>query len=120
MILNAYMTVAVKCVPPGDKPSVLEKANCEIYLNKELVILDNLKVIVGLGKIAFDAVLKNIKKYPILMKDFPFRHGARYLLPNKIALYASFHPSPRNVNTGKLSQKMLTELFLDVIKEIST
>ena len=48
------------------------------------------------------------------MKDFPFRHGARYLLPNKIALYASFHPSPRNVNTGKLNQKMLTELFLDV------
>ena len=62
LILNAYMTVAVKCVPPGDKPSVLEKANCEIYLNNELVILDSLKVIVGLGKIAFDAVLKNIKK----------------------------------------------------------
>ena len=54
------------------------------------------------------------------MKDFPFRHGARYLLPNKIVLYASFHPSPRNVNTGKLSQKMLTNLFLNVKKEIST
>ena len=48
--------------PPGDKPSVSEKANCEIYLNKELVILNSLKVIVGLGKIAFDAVLKNGKK----------------------------------------------------------
>ena len=121
LILNAYMTVAVKCVPPGDKPSALEKANCEVYLNKEFVILDGLKVIVGLGKIAFDAVLKNIKKkYPILMKDFPFKHGARYLLPNKIALYASFHPSPRNVNTGKLSKKMLTDLFLNVKKEIST
>ena len=120
MTLNAYMTVAVKCVPPGDKPLALEKANCEIYLNKEFDILDKLKVIVCLGKIAFDAVLKNVKKkYPILMKDFPFKHGARYLLPNKIALYASFHPSPRNVNTGKLSQKMLTTLFLNVKKEVS-
>ena len=54
------------------------------------------------------------------MKDFPFRHGARYLLPNKITLYASFHPSPRNVNTGKLNQEMLTNLFLNVKKEIST
>ena len=58
--------------PQETNHPVLEKANCETYLNKELVILNSLKVIVGLGKIAFDAVLKNKKKIPILMKDFPF------------------------------------------------
>ena len=108
----------MKCVPPGDKPSALERANCENYLNEEFTIMKNLKVIVCLGKIAFDSVLKNIKKkYSILMKDFPFQHGARYTLPNRMILYASFHPSPRNVNTGKLSQKMLTDLFFAVKRE---
>tara|TARA_B100000989_G_scaffold297270_1_gene282556 strand:- start:440 stop:1111 length:672 start_codon:yes stop_codon:yes gene_type:complete len=114
--LDGYITAAVKCVPPGDKPTSQEKENCEMFLNKEFEILKNIKVVLGLGKIGFDSCLKNIrKKYPIKMKDYKFGHGVRYEMPNKLILFGSFHPSPRNVNTGKLNFDMMVE-FLEKIK----
>ena len=119
LILKGYITAAVKCVPPGDKPLAEEKDNCEIFLSQEFELLKNLKIVLGLGKIGFDACLKFVKKkYPIKMKDYKFFHGARYELPNGIILYGSFHPSPRNVNTGKLNFEMMTAFLSSVKKEI--
>ena len=118
--LKGYMTVAVKCVPPGDKPTPDEKINCEPFLAQEFKIMPHLKVIVGLGKIGFDSCLKFIKKsYPIKIKDFKFGHGVRYELPNGLILFGSFHPSPRNVNTGKLTFEMMVKFFETLKKDIS-
>ncbi len=114
--LDGYITAAVKCVPPGDKPTAAEKENCEIFLNKEFEMLKNIKVVLGLGKIGFDSCVKYIKKkYPIKMKDYKFGHGVRYEMPNKLVLFGAFHPSPRNVNTGRLNFEMMVE-FLKRIK----
>ena len=114
--LDGFITTAVKCVPPGDKPTPKEKENCEVFLNKEFEMLKNIKVILGLGKIGFDSYLKYVrKKYPIKMKDYKFGHGVRYEMPNKLILFGAFHPSPRNVNTGRLNFEMMVE-FLKKIK----
>jgi uracil-DNA glycosylase family 4 len=118
--LKGYMTVAVKCVPPADKPAAEEKTNCESFLAQEFEIMSNLKVVVGLGKIGFDSCLKFIRKtHPIKMKDFKFGHGVRYELPNGLILFGSFHPSPRNVNTRKLTFKMMVQFFETLKKDIS-
>ena len=115
--LNGYITAAVKCVPPGDKPTAEEKENCEKFLDEEFKILKNIKIVLGLGKIGFDSCLKYIRKqYPLKMKDYKFGHGVRYEMPNDIILYGAFHPSPRNVNTGRLNFDMMVK-FLEQIKD---
>ena len=115
--LNGYITAAVKCVPPGDKPTAVEKENCEKFLDEEFKILKNIKIVLGLGKIGFDSCLKYIRKqYPLKMKDYKFGHGVRYEMPNDIILYGAFHPSPRNVNTGRLNFDMMVR-FLNQIKD---
>ena len=114
--LNGYITPAVKCVPPGDKPTPEEKENCEPYLAREFELLRDLKMVLGLGKIGFDSCLKFVRKtHPLKMKDFKFGHGVRYQLPNGLILYGAFHPSPRNVNTGRLTFEMMVD-FLERVK----
>tara|TARA_B100000029_G_scaffold251512_1_gene248507 strand:- start:2406 stop:3074 length:669 start_codon:yes stop_codon:yes gene_type:complete len=116
LVLDGYITPAVKCVPPGDKPTAKEKENCEPYLVREFELLKNLKVVLGLGKIGFDSCLKFVRKsYPFKMKDFKFGHGVRYELPNGLILFGAFHPSPRNVNTGRLTFYMMVD-FLEKVK----
>ncbi|MBT3945665.1 MAG: uracil-DNA glycosylase [Candidatus Marinimicrobia bacterium] len=114
--LDAYITAAVKCVPPGDKPTAEEKDTCESYLSREFESLKNLKIVLALGKIGFDSCLKLVRKtYPFKMKEFKFEHGVRYELPNGLILYGAFHPSPRNVNTKKLTFEMMVD-FLETVK----
>ena len=114
--LDGYITPAVKCVPPGDKPTADEKANCEPFLAQEFSLLKRLKVILGLGKIGFDSCLRFVRKdHPLKMKDYKFGHGVRYELPNGFILFGAFHPSPRNVNTGRLTFDMMVG-FLEQIK----
>ena len=74
-------------------------------------------MVLGLGKIGFDSCLKFVRRdHPIKMKDYKFGHGVRYELPNGLILFGSFHPSPRNVNTGRLSFDMMVN-FLEVVKK---
>ena len=114
--LNGYITPAVKCVPPGDKPTPEEKENCEPYLAREFELLRDLKMVLGLGKIGFDSCLKFVRKtHPLKIKDFKFGHGVRYQLPNGLILYGAFHPSPRNVDTGRLTFEMMVD-FLERVK----
>lgn len=114
--LDAYITAAVKCVPPGDKPTAEEKDTCESYLSREFESLKNLKIVLALGKIGFDSCLKLVRKtYPFKMKEFKFGHGVRYELPNGLILYGAFHPSPRNVNTKKLTFELMVD-FLETVK----
>ena len=107
VLTGAYMTAAVKCAPPHNKPTSLEKLNCSQYLLAEIKALeDTTKVILTLGKVAFDAYCKLFK-----IKRLAFIHGARYSLKSQKTLLASYHPSRRNTNTGKLTWNMWIDVF---------
>ena len=108
---KTYITNILKCVPPGDKPLIRELRNCSNYFNTEISLLKDLKVIVALGKVAFDNCIQFYKKNHQIDKKMIFKHGQRYDLPDGKTLIASYHPSPRNVNTKLISQKMMINLF---------
>ncbi|MDB9831557.1 uracil-DNA glycosylase [Candidatus Pelagibacter sp.] len=113
LILNkTYITNILKCVPPGDKPLNSELNNCSNYFYREISNLKKLKVIVTLGKVAFDNFIKFYKKNYSLNKKFNFKHGVKYFLPDGKILISSYHPSPRNVNTKIINTKMMTRLFI--------
>jgi len=109
---KTYITNILKCVPPGDKPLNNELNNCSNYFNSEISNLKKLKVIVTLGKVAFDNCIKFYKKNYLLNKGFIFKHGAKYTLPDGKVIISSYHPSPRNVNTKIINAKMMTHLFI--------
>ena len=114
---NLYLTAALKCVPPGDKPTTLELKTCFRFFKSEINLLSKVDIIVALGKIAFDACLNLYKEnHPIKNKDFIFSHGAKYELPDKKILIGSYHPSPRNVNTGRIDIKKMVKLLKEVKK----
>ena len=115
---NAFITAALKCVPPGDKPEKGELENCFPYFKNEINLLKNIKVIVALGKVAFDACVNFYKKEYNLSKKIKFGHNNVYNLPNNILLVGCYHPSPRNVNTGRINEKKMTLLFKKVLKLI--
>ena len=112
---DLYITAAARCAPPDNKPLPQELANCAPYLEREFDGLKKLKVVVALGKIAFDAYLNFLKRRGLLpsRKDYIFRHGARYAMPDGKTLLASYHPSNQNTQTGKLTR----EMFLAIFKE---
>ena len=108
---STYITNILKCVPPGDKPMNNELTSCSNYFMKELDYLKNLKVIVTLGKVAFDNCLKIYKKRFRINQKISFRHNKKYLLPDGKILIACYHPSPRNVNTKVVTSSMINQLF---------
>ena len=108
---ETYITNILKCVPPEDKPFITELKNCSNYFDEEIKNLKNLKVIICLGKIAFDNCFKFYKKNFTLKEKLIFKHGAKYKLPDGKILIPSYHPSPRNVNTKIIDvQKMVSLL----------
>jgi uracil-DNA glycosylase family 4 len=115
---NLYITAAVRCAPPGNKPLPQELANCAPYLNRELDGLKNLKVVVALGNIGFDAYLNCLKSRGQLAskKPYTFRHGAKYRMPDGKTLLASYHPSNQNTQTGKLTRQMFKRIFKEAAK----
>ena len=116
---NAFITAALKCVPPKDKPEKNELINCFNFFEQEISSLKNLKVIIALGKIAFDACIDFYKNNHELRNKFKFVHGKSYKLPNNILLVGCYHPSPRNVNTGRINEKKMTSLFKSIKKKIN-
>ena len=118
---NAYMTPVLKCVPPEDRPTSKELTNCFYFLKKEMQMLKNSKIFLALGKIAFDACVKFFKhiNYVNINNKFKFTHGASYKINNKLTLIASYHPSPRNVNTGRLNSKKMIVLLKKIKKKIN-
>lgn len=110
---NIFLTAAVKCVPPDNKPMRDEVENCLPFLRQEIETLKGLKAILALGRLAHESVLRTILPDGSRKTGFPFSHGRRYRIGG-IDLYCSYHPSPRNVNTGTLTR----EMFLKVLEEI--
>src|SRR6056300_439096 len=113
---STYITNILKCVPPGDKPLNKELNNCSEYFDLEISNLKKLKIIITLGKVAFENCVKFYKKNYNFRKKIKFIHGETYSLPGNTTLTACYHPSPRNVNTKLISEKMIVSLFLKVKK----
>ena len=108
---STYITNILKCVPPEDKPLSNEISNCSNFFDEEMLSLKKLKVIVTLGKVAFDNCIKLYKEKFDIRQKFIFKHGDTQLLPNGLIILSSYHPSPRNVNTKLISNKMMVDLF---------
>jgi uracil-DNA glycosylase family 4 len=115
---NLYITAAVRCAPPDNKPLPQELAECSIFLDREMAGLKNVKVIVALGKIGFEAYLNYVKRLGLIRskQSYLFKHGASYRLPDGRTLIASYHPSNQNTQTGKLTRKMLVEIFQEAAR----
>src|SRR5205823_1298435 len=113
-LTGAYIAASVRCAPPDNKPSTDEIARCRPYLERELKLLKNVKVVVALGKLAFDNYLGILKHQGIIRSRAPFVFGHNEV--HKIAegrpiLISSYHPSQQNTSTGKLTQQMLLDVF---------
>jgi len=111
---HAWIASVVRCAPPGDKPTPQEIRNCATHLAGEIEALPRVRVVVCLGKIAFDGYLAHLLQTGVIEKKsiYRFSHGAQYVLPNGLHLLASYHPSLRNTNTGRLNRTMFTRVFL--------
>ena len=105
VLKDVYITAAIRCAPPDNKPLTIELMNCSQYLVSELQILKNIKVILMLGKVGFDAYCRAAG-----LRKLRFSHGASYEMNGKILL-ASYHPSRQNTNTGKLTWQMWFDIF---------
>jgi uracil-DNA glycosylase family 4 len=109
---DAYIAAAVRCAPPDNKPTPREIANCLSHLEAELGALARVRIVVALGKIAFDAYLQLIRHQGLALRPRPqFRHGSIDELPDGRTLLGCYHPSRQNTNTGKLTASMMNEVF---------
>jgi uracil-DNA glycosylase len=115
---NLYITAAVRCAPPDNKPLPQELAECAHFLDRELEGLKDVRVVVALGKIGFDAYLNYVKRQltHFHKKAHLFKHGVSYRMPDGKVLLASYHPSNQNTQTGKLTRKMFVEIFKQAAK----
>ena len=112
-LIDCYITAAIRCAPPDNKPLPSELANCAPFLDRELALLKQLKVVVALGKIGFDAYLNHLQRTGIVQTKaaYLFAHAANYQMPNGVVLLASYHPSNQNTATGKLTAEMFEQIF---------
>src|SRR5262249_8046938 len=111
-LTDAFIAAAVRCAPPGNKPTTEEIANCLPHLGAEVAALPRVRVVVALGKIGFDAYLQLMKTRGIAVRPRPlFGHGAVHALPNGQTLIGCYHPSRQNTNTGKLDARMMDDVF---------
>ncbi len=112
-LTDAYITAAVRCAPPDNKPTPQEFETCRAYLERELDLLTDLRVVVALGKLAFDAYLGILRDRGVIRSRaaFAFGHDVRHDIPGAPILLASYHPSQQNTSTGKLTAAMLRQVF---------
>ena len=111
---DLFITAAARCAPPGNKPSPEEIGNCRPFLERELDLLDKVKVVVALGKVAFDTYLDVLKRRGAIPSRAPFVFGhdrEHVTAPGLPVLISSYHPSQQNTSTGKLTEKMLRDVF---------
>jgi uracil-DNA glycosylase family 4 len=112
-LTDLWISAVVRCAPPANKPAPDELRNCAPFLDEEIGLLKNLRVVVCLGKIAFDGFLAHARRSGQITSraGMVFAHGAEYTLPNGVTVMASYHPSQQNTNTGKLTRPMLLGIF---------
>jgi uracil-DNA glycosylase family 4 len=114
MLTSVFISAAVRCAPPGNKPAPQEIRNCSQYLERELDLLPNLKAVIALGKLAFDAYLAILQHRGLIERRsiFVFHHNEEHRTgPNQPVLISSYHPSQQNTQTGKLTEQMFRAVF---------
>ncbi len=115
LVLNdAYIASSVRCAPPDNTPTTEEVARCRPYLERELKLLKNLKVVVALGKLGFDNYLAILRDHGIIRSRTPFvfAHNKVHAIgEGHPVLISSYHPSQQNTFTGKLTDRMLLDVF---------
>jgi len=111
---DLYITAAAHCAPPGNKPSPEELRNCRPYLEREIDLLPNIKVVVALGKVGFDVYLDMLRSRGVIASRsaYAFGHDREFTIaPGQPRVISSYHPSQQNTSTGKLTEAMLTAVF---------
>jgi uracil-DNA glycosylase len=115
---DCYVTAALKCAPPGDKPAREEISNCAPYLEREISLMPNLRAVLALGSLAFKAYVGHLRSEGIVVRGLKFSQGVSYPIKGGPTLYASYHPSPRNTNTGKLTNQMLLGVLESIKRDL--
>ena len=112
-LTDMWISAVVRCAPPANKPTPEEQRNCAPWLDEEMRLLTGLRVVVCLGRIAFDGLLAYAQRTKQMASRarFVFTHGAEYKLPGGLTVLASYHPSLQNTNTGKLTRPMFLDIF---------
>jgi uracil-DNA glycosylase family 4 len=112
---DAFLTAVARCAPPKNRPMAEELANCQSYLMREFELLGDVRVVLALGKMAFDGYLRMLKQMDHDLPRLKFEHGAWHELPAALPiLVACYHPSRQNTQTGRLTQGMIDEIFLKI------
>lgn len=116
---DLYITNAVKCVPPQNKPKAVEFDSCRPYMAHELDVLEHLRVVIALGRAAFDSCLKHFRTVGMIDRpaDYSFAHGEQYRLDSGLWLVSCYHTSRYNVQTGRMNAGMFRS-FLGQVKEL--
>jgi uracil-DNA glycosylase family 4 len=119
---DCYITAAVHCAPPDNKPTITEFKRCRPYLIRELRVIKNLRVVIVLGKIAFDSFTAAYRESGrTLPKPLPkFGHGVAIDLADGVTLLCSYHPSQQNTFTGKLTEQMFHAIFMQARVSLET
>lgn len=113
---DTFITAIARCVPPGNRPTAQELANCRPYLVRELDLLRSTQVVLTLGRMAFDGYLRLLREQGIDVSGLEFQHGAYYTFDEDSlpALVVSYHPSRQNTQTGRLTDEMLDNVFAQI------
>lgn len=112
-LIDCYITAAIHCAPPANKPDATEMLNCRPYLLEELELLTRVRVVVALGRVAFETAISALKAVGRIESGARpvFGHGSEFHSGGGLAVLASFHPSQQNTFTGKLTESMLDRVF---------
>ena len=119
-LIDTYIGAAARCAPPDNKPTPQEFANCFPYLAREFELLTNVRVLIGLGAIGFNAILKLLEAHHVLLPNPrpKFGHNALYRL-DKYSVIGTYHPSRQNTNTGRLTAVMFDAVFETARRELA-
>lgn len=110
-LVDCRITNAVRCVPPQNKPVGAEMTACRPFLAQEIGAMENLKVLLALGRIAHENILRT---FNLKLSALPFTHGGQHHLGNGLTLYDSYHCSRYNTNTGRLTEEMFRNVFQEI------
>jgi uracil-DNA glycosylase len=108
---DAYITMAVRCAPPDNKPTPEEIRNCFVHLEAELRALDRVRVVVALGRVGFDSYVRWLNGRGVAGRRPHFGHGLTFQLADGPTLLGCYHPSRQNTHTGKLTPEMIDRVF---------
>jgi uracil-DNA glycosylase len=115
-LIDARISNAVKCLPPGNKPLPVEVSNCNAYLSAELGTLPEGAALLALGRVAHEASLRAVGERA---KNHPFAHGAEHSLRRNVRLFDSYHCSRYNTNTGRLTTAMFEQVFVAIARHLA-